>query len=237
MAASRATPALARNAAGAPVTGDQWQHDDQNAERAQREQAFRHEADADAGTQPEAAPRGAAQAQRKPVVGDGKAAEQRHVGDELVAAHHQPETAEQQQRGNIAAALAVEFPPGQAAEQKRERHEEAGGEPRRIVQRQRRREQPCAGGGDQVEKRRFLEERLVCKMRHHPAAALEQFVNDAERVAFVRFPRIMADQAGQDPGETKQRDQCGAARDHGGKRRVLFTAARRVAVIVGMRRR
>ena len=49
------------------------------------------------------------------------------------------------------------------------------------------------------EERRLLDERLARERRHHPVAGFEDVMDEAERVGLVGLPRIVSDEAEQDP--------------------------------------
>ncbi len=65
-----------------------------------------------------------------------------------------------------------------------------------------------------MKKRRFVEKGLACEARHDPRAALQDFVHHAEGVGLVRLPRVVADEAGQYPGEAQDGKQEVTAGDH-----------------------
>jgi len=102
---------------------------------------------------------------------------------------------------------AVEFAACQVNEGNHRRHHHTARQARPVV-----------GGEDQCKKlggqrrdpvveRSVLQVRLARQMRHYPSPVLEHLVHDADAGGVFGFPRIVPDQAGQQVGKQKQREE------------------------------
>src|SRR5438874_8316408 len=61
--------------------------------------------------------------------------------------------------------------------------------------------------GGPEKKRRFLDERLAGERRHQPVVRLEDLVDEAEAVGLIGLPRIVAEEARQDPRGDERADR------------------------------
>ena len=66
--------------------------------------------------------------------------------------------------------------------------------------------------GGPEKKRRFLDERLAGERRHQPVVRLEDLVDEAEAVGLIGLPRIVAEEARQDPRGDERADRDGQCR-------------------------
>ena len=70
-----------------------------------------------------------------------------------------------------------------------------------------RREQLGGQSRAQVDQWRLVEKRFTGQHWHDPIAILQQMIDDAEGVGFIRFPGVVPDQSQENPGYAEQYGQ------------------------------
>ena len=188
-----------------PQPADQSERERDGDEYNRCQESARQETHADARSEREAARERLARRKRQSVKAECKACEEWHIRNWLVPAHEEPDAAEQRNGCNRGVVAAVKLLRCEGDEPESERHEGAACEPRRIVHRQQPRKELRGERRDEVDERRCVERVFPCELRHDPVAVpRDQVVDDADRFRFVRLPRLMADESGQDPRDAQQ---------------------------------
>ena len=86
--------------------------------------------------------------------------------------------------------------------------------------------------GSPVEKRRLFDERLAREGRHEPVAGVEDVIDETKGVGLVRFPRIVAEEAGEQPRREQRAERRAAY--HAGCATALLSASSSVSASVSL---
>ncbi len=148
-----------------------------------------------------------ARGDRDAVPGERLSREHADLAERFVGVGEQAEAAEQGQHRAHSLGPAVEFTACEVNEGDHRRHHHTACQACSVVGGEDQPEQLRGQRRDPVVERSVLQVRFARQKRHDPLPVLEHLVHDADAGGVFGFPGIVPDQARQQVGEQKQREQ------------------------------